>query len=245
MTEQLGRPTREFFVTTPSPCPYLPGRTERKVFTFLGGPNATAHNDALTRRGFRRSQNIIYIPACDTCASCVPVRIPTAEFQPSVSQKRNLKRNADLVRVQRPAKATREQFSILRAYLDERHAQGGMADMTILDYAAMVEETSVETVIFEYRIGAEDGPLAAVALTDQLCDGVSMVYSFFDPDFNPRSLGTYMILDHIGQTDTSRSSYVYLGYWVAGSRKMGYKARFQPIEALSRHGWERFEPNQR
>ncbi|MEL6365908.1 MAG: arginyltransferase [Pseudomonadota bacterium] len=235
----------EFYITQPAPCPYLHGRTERKIFSFLDGSDASAVNGVLTRRGFRRSQNIIYVPACDTCQACVPVRVVASEFELSKSRRRIVKRNADISRTERPARATTEQYSVLRGYLDARHAEGGMADMTVLDYAAMVEETAVDTKIIEYRApDPETGEprLIACALTDHLADGLSMVYSFFDPDADARSLGVYMILDHVRAAQEAGLDYVYLGYWVAGSAKMDYKIRFQPLEKLTENGWRRWEP---
>jgi leucyl-tRNA---protein transferase len=242
MTEQ--RPTRvpQFFLTPGGPCPYLPGKTERKVFARLTGTLAQPLNEALTHSGFRRSQSIAYRPACENCTSCVSVRIVADDFKPSRSQKRILKRNADLVRCEVPAEATREQFALLRTYLDSRHAGGGMSDMGLFDYVAMVEETPVETHIIEYRrpsVDGQPGALIGCALSDVLRDGLSMVYSFFHPGEEGRSLGTFMILDHVRAARIRSLRHVYLGYWVQGSDKMAYKSRFRPMEALGREGWER------
>ena len=229
----------EFYITAPAPCPYLHGRMERKVFTFLGGHEAPAVNSDLTTRGFRRSQNIIYVPACEQCSACVAVRICVNDFEMSRSQRRILRRNEKLTRRLRPARATSDQFSVLRGYLDARHNEGGMAGMTVLDYAAMVEETSVDTMIVEYWDTPDDGQehLVAAALTDRLQDGLSMVYSFFDPDFAADSLGRFMILDHVELARNLNTDYVYLGYWVAGSKKMDYKSEFQSLEKLTPSGW--------
>ncbi|MEO0673644.1 MAG: arginyltransferase [Pseudomonadota bacterium] len=230
----------DFYITAPAPCPYLAGRYERKVFSFLGGDKASIANSTLTRRGFRRSQNIIYIPACERCTACTAVRILADDFEPSKSRRRILRRNGDLVRRLRPAKATSDQFSVLRTYLDHRHADGGMAEMTVLDYAAMVEETAVDTMIVEYwleRDGREQ--LLAAALTDRLEDGLSMVYSFFDPDHARRSLGQFMIMDHVTLARDLNLPHIYLGYWVKGSTKMDYKADFEPLEHLTKDGWKR------
>ena len=191
----------QFYLTAPAQCPYLEAERERKVFTHLVGPRAGEMNDLLTQGGFRRSQNIAYRPACEHCRACVSVRIVADEFTLGRSLRRIQARNADLVGVERPAYATAEQFDLFRTYLDSRHQRGGMADMTIDDYAVMVEETHVETRLFEYRVSTgrlgEEGELVAVALSDILVDGLSMVYSFYDPDRANDSLGTYMILDHI------------------------------------------------
>lgn len=244
MTDQRAARVPQFFLTPGGPCPYLPGRTERKVFARLNGSYAQALNEALTHSGFRRSQMIAYRPACDGCSACVSVRIVTQEFAASRSQKRLSRRNSDLVRREVSPEATREQFGLLRAYLDSRHSGGGMSDMGLFDYVAMVEETPVNTHIVEYRDRPADGSpprLLACALTDVLRDGLSMVYSFFHPGEDSRSLGTYMILDHVAAARLRGLSYVYLGYWIRGSAKMSYKARFHPLEALGADGWVRLQ----
>jgi arginine-tRNA-protein transferase len=243
------RDTPQFYLTAPSPCPYLNGKEERKVFTHLVGERAPELNEILTHGGFRRSQSIAYRPACEACRSCVSVRVLADEFRPTRSMRRIAERNADLLGEMRVAVPTSEQYSVFRGYLDARHRDGGMADMTVLDYAMMVEDSHVETRIIEYRRRGPDssitgrgaGRLVAVALTDVLSDGLSMVYSFFDPDEGMRSLGTLMILDHIGRACRMGLPYVYLGYWVSGSRKMDYKGRFLPQQRLMSEGWVRVD----
>jgi arginine-tRNA-protein transferase len=205
-------------------------------------------NDLLTQGGFRRSQNIAYRPACESCRACVSVRILAGEFKASRNFRRVLQQNADLIGAAHEAEPSTEQYSLFRRYLDSRHRRGGMSDMTVLDYAMMVEDTHVDTKIIEYRrrgpdsliTGSGVGDLIGVALTDRMSDGLSMVYSYFDPDLEDRSLGTFMILDHIRRVQISGLPHVYLGYWVDGSRKMAYKVRFQPQEHLGPRGWERF-----
>jgi leucyl-tRNA---protein transferase len=246
---QHSRDTPQFYLTAPSPCPYLPGREERKVFTHLVGERAPELNDLLTHGGFRRSQSIAYRPACETCRACVSVRVVVEEFRPTRSMRRVAERNDDLVSEMRVPVPTSEQYSVFRGYLDSRHRDGGMADMTVLDYAMMVEDSHVETRIVEFRkrgpdsriTGRGNGPLLGVALTDVLSDGLSMVYSFFDPDAGARSLGTFIILDHIARARRLGLPYVYLGYWVKGSKKMDYKGRFLPQERLTGDGWMRVE----
>lgn len=237
------RDAPQFYLTSPSPCPYLPGREERKVFTHLVGRRAVALNNTLTESGFRRSQTIAYRPACEDCRACVSVRVLVNEFEFSRNMRRVLEANEDLVGEARPARPTSEQYSLFRYYLDTRHFDGGMADMNVLDYTMMIEDTHVETRVVEYRRRSENGhdasKLYAVCLTDVLADGLSMVYSFYDPDEQDRSLGTFMILDHIRRAQTMGLEYLYLGYWVEGSRKMAYKARFLPQERLGLDGWER------
>ncbi len=235
----------QFFLTAPAPCPYLPGRAERKVFTQLAGDRAGALNDILTQGGFRRSQNIAYRPACEGCRACVSVRTLVDPFEMTGGFQRVLKRNRDLVGTETPSSPSSEQYSLFRTYLDARHADGGMADMSVLDYAMMVGDSHVDTTIIEYRFrgidtgitGRGEGPLVAAALTDILSDGLSMVYSFFDPGYRDRSLGTFMILDHIRRARRMGLPYVYLGYWVDGSAKMDYKRRFRPQEHLGARGW--------
>ena len=222
------RDAPQFYLTAPSTCPYLPDRLERKVFTHLIGRRAAGINDALTQSGFRRSQTIAYRPACEMCRACVSVRVLVDEFA--------------------PAKPTSEQYALFRSYLAARHGEGGMADMSILDFAMMVEDSHVETRLVEYRRHGPDtaitkrgqGPLVAMCLTDVLADGLSMVYSFYDPEQADRSLGTHMILDHIARARALGLPHLYLGYWVEGSRKMAYKARFTPQQRLGINGWERF-----
>lgn len=237
VTDQPRKTLPQFYVTAPNPCPYLPGRTERKIFTHLLGDNARAIHDALTASGFRRSQHIAYKPACDTCQACVSVRIPVAEFIASRNQRRLLKLNEDVTRIAREPHASLEQYALLRTYLDGRHPEGGMSEMSSLDYASMVEETPIATSLIEYR--ESSGQLIACALTDRLSDGVSMVYSFYDPAEERRSPGTFMILDHVTYAAGLKLPYLYLGYWVGGCRKMDYKRRFRPLEALGSQGWQR------
>lgn len=239
----------QFYLTAPAPCPYLPDHQERKVFTHLVGMRASGLNDVLTQGGFRRSQNIAYRPACDGCRACVSVRIDVADFLWSRGFKRVLKTNDDLIGVEQGALPTSEQYSLFRAYLDARHSDGGMVDMTVIDYSMMIEDTHVDTMVIEYRrrgpdtaiTGRGQGPLIAVALTDLLSDGLSMVYSFYEPDEETRGLGTFMILDHIRRAARHGLPYVYLGYWVEGSKKMAYKRRFLPQEHLGPDGWERVD----
>lgn len=235
MTDQ-GLQFPKFYVTAPSPCPYLEGKTERKVFTELRGPDAAALNEALGRVGFRRSQSVVYRPACENCSECVSVRVRSNDFEISRSQKKVLKLNRDLRAEVRPPQTTEEQYALLQSYLITRHADGSMADMTEEEYRDMVEASPVNTVLVEYR-RAIDNELMAVALTDELSDGLSMIYSYFNTDDPKRGLGTYIILDHISRARHANQPHVYLGYWVKDSQKMNYKGRFQPLEQLGPDGW--------
>ncbi|TNE37234.1 MAG: arginyltransferase [Alphaproteobacteria bacterium] len=240
MTNQSSRYIPQFYVTAPTPCPYLEGRQERKIFTSLAGPLAETLHSELIRDGFRRSQSIAYKPACEECFACVSVRIPVDSFIPSRSQRRIINANRDLMTLERAPLATEDQFALLRTYIDNRHAEGGMADMSYLDYQGMVQDSPITTKIFEYRIGTkihDRGPTLAIGLTDVLDDGLSMVYSFFDPAESPRSLGTYMILDHIRLARQKGLPFLYLGYWIEGCDKMNYKSKFKPLEYLKGGTW--------
>ncbi|MEL6265312.1 MAG: arginyl-transferase family protein [Pseudomonadota bacterium] len=272
----------QFYLTAPQPCAYLDGREERKVFTTLQGPNAVGVNNALSLKGFRRSQSVIYRPACVGCSACMSIRIPVADFTPRRTQRRLIRRNADLGVRTCEAWATEAQFALFRRYLDDRHASGGMADMDAFDYAAMVDETPVNSVVVEYTADAAapdfapipepepsvlPGPddaacrsggcasaragetgetglprnrLVACCLSDILADGLSMVYSFFEPGARSRSLGAFMILDHVRIAREMGLPYVYLGYWVAGSPKMHYKVGYRPFELCDGATWRRF-----
>ncbi len=239
------RDTPQFYLTAPSPCPYLRGRFERKVFTHLVGENAAQLNDLLTHGGFRRSQTIAYRPACESCRACVSVRVRVQDFVWTKAFRRNRALNRDLIGAESGPAPNSEQYSLFRAYLDARHSDGGMADMTVLDYATMVEDSHVRTRMVEYRRRGIDtaingrgaGPLLGVALVDRLADGLSLVYSFYDPEQRDRGLGTHVILDHVERARALGLPYLYLGYWVDGSPKMDYKRRFQPQEALGPSGW--------
>ncbi len=236
-----------FFVTSPSPCPYLPGKHERKVFTELNGLHATELNDALGRIGFRRSQSVAYRPSCADCHACVSVRVVAADWRPSGTQKRILKRNRDLEAQACRPWATDEQYQLLRRYLTARHPGGGMSSMDEMDYADMVEHTPVHTHLIEYReprVGFAPGKLIGACLTDRQADGLSMIYSFYDADHADRpSLGSFIIMDHILRARDLGLPYVYLGYWVQGSQRMAYKAGYQPVERLGADGWTLFDPN--
>lgn len=238
--------SHQFYVTAPQPCPYLPGRVERKLFTALHGDGAGNLNDVLSHQGFRRSQNVLYRPSCAGCSACLSARIVVDAFTPSRGQKRVIRRNESVTRISRSPWATEEQYTLFREYLDARHATGGMADMDLTEFAAMIEETPVRSRVVEYYRTAPNGTLrelVAVCLTDLLSDGVSMVYSFFDPDLTRQSLGAYIILDHVEIAREAGLPYVYLGYWVPGSPKMDYKARYRPLEIYTGGRWTRLTEN--
>jgi leucyl-tRNA---protein transferase len=243
----------EFYVTAPNRCPYLPGRFERKLFTHLTHDKSPALIDNLLKGGFRRSQNIAYMPYCEGCQACISVRVPVDAFQTTRSFRRIIERNRDIQARRMSARPTAEQYALFRDYIDQRHGDGGMADMSVLDFAMMVEDTAVDTFVTEYRVRpplspgagaaletrAKTGPLLAAMLCDRLSDGISLVYSFYDVEAAKRSFGTYAILDHIAYAKSLGLPYLYLGYWIEGSPKMEYKARFKPQERLGPTGWVR------
>jgi leucyl-tRNA---protein transferase len=235
----------KFFVTNPSPCPYLPGKVERKVFTELSGRHATELNEALGRIGFRRSQSVAYRPSCIDCSACVSVRVLAAEFEANGTQRKLMRRHAGLEVSACKPWTTDEQYSLLRRYLAARHPGGGMAEMDESDFADMVEQTPVRTYVIEYRepsVDGRPGKLVGACLSDQQSDGLSMIYSFFDVGPQARKgLGTFIILDHIIRASRAGLPYVYLGYWVEGSTRMAYKTGFRPLERLGRDGWRRMD----
>lgn len=234
----------QFYVTASQPCPYLDGKVERKLFAGLQGDHADALNNALSKQGFRRSQNVLYRPSCTECNACMSARIRVKDFELSKAQKRILRKNKHLVRDASAPWATEHQYELFRRYLNARHADGGMADMDMFEFSSMVEETPVRSRIVEYSTTPDDNArteLSAVCLTDLLDDGLSLVYSFFDPDLHKNSLGTYMILDHIQIAKEVGLPYVYLGYWVPGSPKMAYKSRFSALEVYHKSAWMKLD----
>lgn len=247
----------KFYVTAPSPCPYLDGHTERKIFTELNAQQLAYDREAILRHrdpeaerlhseelhhslalvGFRRSQDIAYRPACEDCHECKSVRLPVVLFEPSKSQKRIANKNKDVLFNIRPNIATDEQYDLLKKYIKNRHSTGGMADISYDEYKEMVESSPISTIIIEYRL--EDGTLIGAALTDQMKDSLSMVYSFFDIS-NPmqkRSLGVFIVLNHINIAKMRNLDHLYLGYLVKNSQKMSYKKNFKPLEVLTSNGW--------
>ncbi|MCQ4161342.1 arginyltransferase [Roseomonas sp. GC11] len=237
MLHRTARRPQFFYTTAPLPCPYLAGRTERKIVTELTGPEAEPLHDRLSRAGFRRSHNIAYSPVCPGCNACVPIRIDAARFTPDRTQRRVARANADLSGETVPARATAEQFALFQRYQRARHQDGDMAAMGFYDYRAMVEDTPITTGLIEFRDAG--GRLYAACLTDWLSDGLSAVYSFYDPGEEKRSLGTHAVMWLVQRAVQLELPYVYLGYWVPQSRKMAYKARYQPSEILVGGQWRR------
>jgi arginine-tRNA-protein transferase len=226
---------RPFYRTASLPCPYLDGQTERKLITEISNHDSYGFYNELSRAGFRRSHHLAYRPACAGCAACLPVRVDVMNFETTRSLRRTLKANRDLAARFVPARATTEQYRVFSRYQRSRHAESDMASMTYGDYRAMVEDSPVMTLLLEHR--KPDGGLVAACLADLLDDGLSAVYSFFDPGEATRSPGTAIILELIEESRRRALPYVYLGYWIGASRKMAYKTRFRPLEALTSQGW--------
>lgn len=244
MSEHIPTRQLQFYVTAESPCPYLAGKMEKKVFAHLPLGDGAAVNDALSNAGFRRSQNIAYRPSCETCAACVSVRIPVRHHVLNRTDRKVRNRNQDLIRRVVDPIATAEQYDLLKGYLAARHPEGGMNEMGESDFVTMVEDSSVRTHIVEYRAPADDGRsgrLIGFAIVDLLSDGLSMVYSAYDPEMPNRSLGRFIVLDHVHQCSVVGLPYLYLGYWVKGAPTMDYKARYQPLEGLTLFGWQPLE----
>lgn len=235
MTIHSRQPHLTFLLTAETPCPYLRGRAERKLVTDLGAPGGRESYEVLSRAGFRRSHSIAYRPACRGCSACVPVRVVADAYRPGRSLVRVERRNGDLVAEGRPARRSFEQFELFSRYLDSRHGEGEMAGMGYGEYATMVEESPLDTFLLELRLPG--GRLVGCCLADRTRDGLSAVYSFYDPALARRSLGSAMVIRLIRQAQREGLPYVYLGYWVAESAKMAYKARYRPIEGLGPDGW--------
>ena len=216
-----------------SDCPYISGRTEQRVAVDISG-NPALH-DELARAGFRRVENWVYKPVCPQCQACLPLRVDATRFRAGRNLARIWRANRDLTRSLVPVRPTNEQYKLFLAYIRGRHGDGQMSNMGRDDFIAMIENSPIETFIANYR--DKDGKLIGCVLTDVQDDGLSAVYSFFDPSEANRSLGTYMILDLLDLTRERAASWLYLGYFVAGSQKMMYKARFQPAEVFVDGDW--------
>lgn len=233
-------PLHHFYRTVAHPCPYLDGLAERKIITELSGPEIQTLYNNLSRAGFRRSHLLAYRPTCHGCSACIPVRIPVVDFVPSRTQRRLIQRNRDLVVGAEPAQATAEHFRLFSQYQTTRHADGEMASMDYRDFRSMVNDTPVATALITLRSPGHE-QLVGSCLIDVLDDGLSAVYSYYTPDLVDRSIGTYIVLTLIDRARALGLPYVYLGYWVPKSRKMAYKAKFKPLEALGAQGWARLD----
>lgn len=225
-----------FFTTAPLPCPYVAGRLERKIVTELSTPDADSLHEALSRAGFRRSHSIAYTPACPGCGACVPVRIVADGFVPDRTMRRIMKMNSGLTATIIPARATAEQYRLFARYQEGRHTGGDMALMGYYDYRSMVEDSPIDTFMVEFR--DSQSTLIAACLADRMTDGLSAVYSFYEPDMPRRSLGTFIVNWLVEEAKEQGRPYVYLGYWISDSHKMSYKTKFQPLEAFGSDGWQ-------
>ncbi len=234
MTRQQKQP--DIFLSMPHPCSYLPGRTATTLFI---DPRYTLDKERyghFTRLGFRRSGDLIYRPHCASCQACVPVRIPVDHFEPNRGQRRIWKRDGDLtVTIQEPG-FRREHFDLYLRYQRMRHAGGGMDDPDPQKYLDFLLSRQIETLFLEIRLQQR---LLGVAVVDQLPDGLSAVYTFFDPDEKKRGLGVFAVLWEVTLARQQRLPYVYLGYWIGESTKMDYKRDFQPLEAYRDGRWSR------
>lgn len=229
-----------FYLTAPAPCPYLSGLMEQRIFTLLETPVQGQALPMLLHSGFRRSQQLVYRPHCTQCRACISVRMRLKDFTPTASQRRILRRNSDLHVTHDAAISSAEIYGLYRRYQDSRHSGGEMAQMDAHDLDQMIARHTGQAQLMCAR--ADDGQLVAVMLYDDLPDGRSAVYSFFDPDMNRRSLGTWMILRMAEDTGAVDKPYLYLGYWIKASRKMAYKAQFQPLEMLQDRHWVDMPP---
>jgi arginine-tRNA-protein transferase len=224
----------QFYLTAPYPCSYLPDRQARSQVATPANLIDTAVFSELARLGFRRSGLYVYRPRCDGCAACTPVRVPVADFRPSRSQRRCQSRNGDLVMQLRPLVYDETHYRLYRRYQYSRHAGGGMDSDDHEQYRSFLLASRVDGALMEFSLGAE---VVMVALVDRLLDGLSAVYTFFEPTLPKRSLGVYGVLGQIELARRMGLPYLYLGYWIQESPKMAYKSGYRPLEAFQRGSW--------
>jgi arginine-tRNA-protein transferase len=226
----------QFYATAPYPCSYLPDRLARSQVATPSHLIDSAVYGELVRLGFRRSGAFTYRPYCDHCRACVPVRIPVADFEPNRTQRKTWRRHCELAGVQRKLAFDNDHYALYLQYQRYRHPGGGMDQDSREQYQHFLLHSNVATDLFEFR---DHGKLRMVSLVDRLHDGLSSVYTFYDP-WPPRaSFGTYNVLWQIQRCRELGLRHLYLGYWIENSRKMAYKAAFRPIEGLGQRGWEK------
>ena len=231
-------PLLQFYATAPYGCSYLPGRIARSQ---VATPTHLIDHDTysdLVRAGFRRSGVFTYRPHCDTCQECQAVRVPVRDFQPNRNQRRALQRHENLVAGERSMIYREEHYQLYQRYQAERHQGGGMDQDSRDQYAHFLLQTHVNSRLIEFR---ENGVLRMISIIDLLSDGLSSVYTFYDPELRGASFGTFAVLWQIGQCQHLNLPYLYLGYWIKNSRKMAYKTNFRPLEVLRQGQWRALE----
>lgn len=233
--------TLSFYASAPHSCSYLPGETAISVFADPSINMTNAIYSKLAEIGFRRSGNHVYAPNCEHCHACTPVRIPVTDFQPTRNQRRTVARNQDIQVIQRPARYHAQHFQLYRRYISQRHTNGGMDNPTPETYLDFLTSQWSNTSFYEFQL---DDRVVAVSVVDHFPQALSAVYTFFDPDYSHLSLGNYAILWLISEAKSLGLQWLYLGYWIKNSRKMAYKDRYRPIEALVNGSWHRFQEGQ-
>ena len=225
-----------FYATAPYPCSYLPGRQARSQVAIPADAIDDSVYSQLVHIGFRRSGLFTYRPYCDQCDACVSVRIPVAQFAPNRTQRRVMRRHCgQLQAIRRPLAFVWEHYELYRRYQASRHAEGSMADDNHHQYAEFILKSAVSSELVEFRDG--DGQLKMVSLIDVLGDGLSAVYTFFEPDEPQASYGVYNVLWQVEESRRRGLPYLYLGYWIAACRKMAYKTHYRPLERLRQGRW--------
>lgn len=230
--------TLAFFATPPHDCSYLP---DREATTMFVDPRADINKrlySQLTSLGFRRSGSHYYRPHCESCAACIPVRIDTGHFQYDRSQRRIINKNSDLTCTMAPGRFTEEYYGLYERYIQQRHSDGDMYPPSREQFTSFLVEGATDTWFLEIR---QDGQLIGLAVVDALEDGLSAIYTVFEPEQDKRSLGTFAVLWQIEEVRRRGLPYLYLGYWIKACRKMNYKTRFRPIEALVDGRWQQLE----
>ena len=238
MSDKTSLTDLRFYKTPQTVCPYLPDKKEQLLFIHLNDLHPDLTHDLMAKSGFRRSHGIVYKPDCENCSECQPIRVNVEKFKFSKKHNRIYKKNLDINSCEVKLLGSKEHYNLFYKYQNARHSSSNMSLMLFDDYKSMIEDSPVETILIEYR--KKNGLLCAVALTDKLIDGYSMVYSFFEPEEQKRSLGNYIILDHIKKAKKYSLSHVYLGYYIKDCNKMSYKKNFKPLEILNKRNWNQY-----